>query len=121
MFTDRERFTMMMTSMITSEKAKEQPRDVRQALLDYLRKKHCPSITDEDWADIKNEIDKTQKIIIQDAYKAMKEKPTPDELNLDTVVMQNKDDIDYKSLKTKDVGIKGTINRFSKWGKMKKD
>ena len=112
---------MMMTSMIVSDKAKEQPRDVRQALLDYLRKKHCKTVTDDDWADIKHEIDETQKIIIQDAYKSMKEKPTPDELNLDTVVMQNKDDIDYKSLKTKDVGIKGTLNRFSKWGKMKKD
>ena len=63
-FTDRERFIQIMTVMITSENAKKVPRDARQAILDYLRKKHCPSITAEDWHDIADGINHNQKMII---------------------------------------------------------
>ena len=63
-FTDRERFIQIMTVMITSENAKKVPRDARQAILDYLRKKHCPSITAEDWHEIADGINHNQKMII---------------------------------------------------------
>ena len=63
-FTDRERFIQIMTVMITSENAKKVPRDARQAILDYLRKKHCPSITAEDWHEIAEGINHNQKMII---------------------------------------------------------
>ena len=63
-FTDRERFIQIMTVMITSDTAKKIPRDARQAMLDYLRKKHCPSITAEDWHEIADGINHNQKMII---------------------------------------------------------
>jgi len=63
-FTDRERFIQIMTVMITSENAKKVPREARQAILDYLRKKHCPSITAEDWHEIADGINHNQKMII---------------------------------------------------------
>jgi len=63
-FTDRERFIQIMTVMITSETAKKIPRDARQAILDYLRKKHCPSITNEIWHEISEGINQNQKVII---------------------------------------------------------
>jgi hypothetical protein len=53
-----------MTVMITSETAKKIPRDARQSILDYLRKRHCPSITAEDWHEIAEGINHNQKMII---------------------------------------------------------
>ena len=58
-FTDRERFIQIMTVMITSETAKKIPRNARQAMLDYLRKKHCPSITNEVWHEISEAVSYT--------------------------------------------------------------
>ena len=63
-FTDRERFIQIMTVMITSETAKKIPRDARRSILDYLRKKHCPSETDDIWHEISETINHNQKVII---------------------------------------------------------
>ena len=63
-FTDRERFIQIMTVMITSETAKKFPREARQSILDYLRKKHCPSVTAEVWHEIAEGINHNQKMII---------------------------------------------------------
>ena len=58
-----------MTVMITSENAKKIPREARQSMLDYLRKKHCPSITAEDWHEIADGINHNQKMIISSMIK----------------------------------------------------
>ena len=63
-FTDRERFIQIMTVMITSETAKKIPRDARQSILDYLRKRHCPKVTAKDWNEIAEGINHNQKMII---------------------------------------------------------
>ena len=68
-FTDRERFIQIMTVMITSENAKKIPREARQSMLDYLRKKHCPNITAEDWHEIAEGINHNQKMIISSMIK----------------------------------------------------
>ena len=63
-FTDRERFIQIMTVMITSETAKKIPRDARQSIMDYLRKKHCSKVTNEEWHEIAEGINHNQKEII---------------------------------------------------------
>ena len=63
-FKDRERFIQIMTVMITSETAKKIPRDARQSILDYLRKRHCPKVTAKDWNEIAEGINHNQKMII---------------------------------------------------------
>ena len=63
-FTDRERFIQIMTVMITSETAKKIPRNARQGILDYLRKKWCKSVTNDAWHEIAEGINQNQKVII---------------------------------------------------------
>ena len=63
-FSERERFIQIMTVMITSETAKKIPRDARRSILDYLRKKHCPSVTDDIWHEISETINHNQKVFI---------------------------------------------------------
>ena len=71
-FTDRERFIQVMTVMITSEVAKKIPRDARRTILDYLRKKHCPSITDQVWHEISVTMDHNNKVIMASMLKGTK-------------------------------------------------
>ena len=55
--------------MITSEVAKKIPRDARRTILDYLRKKHCPSITDQVWHEISVTMDHNNKVIMASMLK----------------------------------------------------
>ena len=131
-FTDRERFIQIMTVMITSETAKKIPRDTRQAILDYLRKKHCPSITAEDWHEIADGINHNQKMIIgtmlKDSNVSMSDNAgdiqgDPALTSLDRKVRESIKDItdeQWSDLEKscKEQGMSGT---FDKIFKMKKD
>ena len=131
-FTDRERFIQIMTVMITSENAKKVPRDARQAILDYLRKKHCPSITAEDWHDIADGINHNQKMIIGSMLKNTNHTMSEDSsdiqgdpalTSLDREIRDSMKDItdeQWSELEKscKEQGLGGT---FDKIFKMKKD
>ena len=131
-FTDRERFIQIMTVMITSENAKKVPRDARQAILDYLRKKHCPSITAEDWHEIADGINHNQKMIIGSMLKNTNHTMSEDSsdiqgdpalTSLDRKIRESMKDItdeQWSELEKscKEQGLGGT---FDKIFKMKKD
>ena len=131
-FTDRERFIQIMTVMITSENAKKVPRDARQSILDYLRKKHCPSITAEDWHDIADGINHNQKMIIGSKLKNTNHTMSEDSsdiqgdpalTSLDREIRDSMKDItdeQWSDLEKscKEQGLGGT---FDKIFKMKKD
>ena len=131
-FTDRERFIQIMTVMITSENAKKVPRDARQAILDYLRKKHCPSITAEDWHEIADGINHNQKMIIGSMLKNTNHTMSEDSsdiqgdpalTSLDRKIRESMKDItdeQWSDLEKscKEQGLGGT---FDKIFKMKKD
>jgi len=68
-FTDRERFIQIMTVMVTSQVAKKIPRDARKSIIDYLRKKYCPSITDQVWHEITLTMDHNNKVIMESMLK----------------------------------------------------
>ena len=71
-FTDRERFIQIMTVMVTSQVAKKIPRDARKSIIDYLRKKFCPSITDQMWNEICVTMDHNNKVIMASMLKGTK-------------------------------------------------
>ena len=52
-FSDREKFIVASTIMVSTSIAKKLPREVRAALLDYIRQKQCPSVTNEEYGFIK--------------------------------------------------------------------
>ena len=56
-FTEREKFIVASTIMVTSKWAKKFPRSVRQSLLSYIRSKEEPSVTDQEWHEIATGID----------------------------------------------------------------
>ena len=69
MFNEREKFVMMMTAMVTSEKAKEHPREVRQKILAFMRDKYCSSVDDESWAQIAKDINETKELLMSETMK----------------------------------------------------
>ena len=68
-FSERERFIQIMTVMVTSKTAKKIPRDERQSIIDYLRKKYCPSITDQVWHEIRITMDHNNMVIMASMLK----------------------------------------------------
>lgn len=56
-FTDREKFIVASVIFITSKWAKKFPRNVRQSLLAYIRAKQAPSVTNDEWHEIAQDID----------------------------------------------------------------
>ena len=71
-FSERERFIQIMTVMVTSKTAKKIPRDARKSIIDYLRKKFCPSITDQMWHEITVTMDHNNKVIMASMLKGTK-------------------------------------------------
>ena len=76
---DREKFIVMMMTMIVSPRAKSMSRKARAALIKHLRNKMSPSVTDDNWRTIKMDIDYLQEDILawltKDAIRALNESP----------------------------------------------
>ena len=131
MFNDRERFTMMMTAMITSEQAKKYPREVRQKLLAFLRDKFCPTVDDKQWADIAKDINETKDTLTKETMKFMVSSMHNDgsmqedkaAMELEKTVQEHKDEIDLDELKedTQDIGVKQTIDEIKEAEPVKED
>ena len=95
MLSDREKFIVMMMTMIVSPKAKLLSRKARAALLKHLRNKMSPSVTDDDWHTMKMDIDGLQEDILafltKDAIRALNETPDKIEPELMELEREGKD------------------------------
>ena len=95
MLSDREKFIVMMMTMIVSPKAKLLSRKARAALLKHLRNKMSPSVTNDDWHTMKMDIDGLQEDILafltKDAIRALNESPDKMEPELMELEREGKD------------------------------
>ena len=95
MLSDREKFIVMMMTMIVSPKAKLLSRKARAALLKHLRNKMSPSVTNDDWHTMKMDIDGLQEDILafltKDAIRALNETPDKIEPELMELEREGKD------------------------------
>jgi len=92
---DREKFIVIMMTMIVSPKAKLLSRKARQALIKHLRNKMCGSVTDNDWHNIKLDIDSLQEDVLamqtKDAIRSLNESPGNMEPELMELEREGKD------------------------------
>ena len=76
---DREKFIVIMMTMIVSPKAKLLSRKARAALIKLMKNKMATSVTNDDWHVIKMDIDALQSDILsmltKDAIRALNESP----------------------------------------------
>lgn len=76
-FNDRDKFIVACTIFITSNIAKKIPRKVRQSLLDWIRKKECPSVTNEEWHEIFLGIEEHRKRVVTAMIKGAMDSMNP--------------------------------------------
>ena len=116
MLSDREKFIVMMMTMIVSKQAKLMSRKARAALIKNLRNKMSPSVTDDMWHTIKMDIDALQEDILawltKDAIRALNESPDNMEPELMELEKEGKDLM--KDISQKDADRAGIGDLFRK-------
>ena len=108
---DREKFIIANVVMSTSRWAKKFPRKVRESLLSFIRNKHAPSGTNDEWheiaMDINEHIGQTKKSFLTGFYDAMKNpfkvEGDPELTKLDSNIRESMDEIDLENLDLEDV------------------
>jgi len=92
---DREKFIVIMMTMIVSPKAKLLSRKARAALIKLMKNKMATSVTNDDWHVIKMDIDALQSDILsmltKDAIRALNESPDKMEPELMELEREGKD------------------------------
>ena len=95
MLSDREKFIVIMMTMIISPKAKLLSRKARAALIKLMKNKMAASVTNDDWHIIKMDIDALQSDILsmltKDAIRALNESPDKMEPELMELEREGKD------------------------------
>ena len=95
MLSDREKFIVIMMTMIISPKSKLLSRKARAALIKHLRNRLCPSVSNDDWHIIKMDIDALQEDVLamqtKDAIRALNESPDKMEPELMELEKEGKD------------------------------
>ena len=95
MLSDREKFIVIMMTMIISPKAKLLSRKARAALIKLMKNKMAASVTNNDWHVIKMDIDALQSDILsmltKDAIRALNESPDKMEPELMELEREGKD------------------------------
>ena len=95
MLSDREKFIVIMMTMIISPKAKLLSRKARAALIKLMKNKMAASVTNDDWHVIKMDIDALQSDILsmltKDAIRALNESPDKMEPALMELEREGKD------------------------------
>ena len=95
MLSDREKFIVIMMTMIISPKAKLLSRKARAALIKLMKNKMAASVTNDDWHIIKMDIDALQSDILsmltKDAIRALNESPSKMEPELMELEREGKD------------------------------
>ena len=116
MLSDREKFIVMMMTVIVSKQAKLMSRKARAALIKHLRNKMSPSVTDDMWHTIKMDIDALQEDILawltKDAIRALNESPDNMEPELMELEKEGKDLM--KDISQKDADRAGIGDLFRK-------
>ena len=104
-FTDRELFIQIMTTMITSSVAKSIPREIKAKQLQVIRDSVCPTVSNREWSEIANEINQNQDVILtslatklKDSKDSKKVMDNATLLELDRAVHDNLSDIDFDKL-----------------------
>jgi hypothetical protein len=104
-FTDRELFIQIMTTMITSSVAKSIPREIRAKQLQVIRDSVCPTVSNSEWSEIANDINQNQDVILtslatklKDSKDSKKVMDNATLLELDRAVHDNLSDIDFDKL-----------------------
>lgn len=113
--------------MVSTETAKNLSRELRQSLLEYMRDKHCPEVTNDEWHEIKLNIDEhvenTSHIFAEAMYTARNEpeKAKSDQplMKLDKMVRENLDDINLDDFDGSDLGSDMLKEAFVQAKKMK--
>ena len=95
MLSDREKFIVIMMTMIISPKSKLLSRKARAALIKHLMNRLCPSVSNDDWHIIKLDIDALQEDVLamqtKDAIRALNESPDKMEPELMELEKEGKD------------------------------
>ena len=116
MLSDREKFIVMMMTMIVSKQAKLMSRKARAALIKHLRNRMCPSVSNDDWHIIKMDIDALQEDVLamqtKDAIRALNESPDKIEPELMELEREGKDLM--KNIKQEDADRAGIGDLFRK-------
>ena len=116
MLSDREKFIVIMMTMIISPKSKLLSRKARAALIKHLRNRMCPSVTDDMWHIIKLDIDALQEDVLamqtKDAIRALNESPDKMEPELMELEREGKDLM--KNIKQEDADRAGIGDLFRK-------
>ncbi len=116
MLSDREKFIVIMMTMIISPKSKLLSRKARAALIKHLRNRMCPSVTNDDWHIIKMDIDSLQEDVLamqtKDAIRALNESPDKIEPELMELEREGKDLI--KNINQDDADKAGIGDLFRK-------
>ena len=104
-FTDREKFIQIMTTMITSSVAKAIPREIRAKQLQVIRDSVCPTVSNSEWSEIASDINKNQDVILtslatnlKDSKDSKKVMDNANLLALDRAVHDNLSDVDFDKL-----------------------
>ena len=95
MLSDREKFIVIVMTMIISPKAQLLSRKARAALIKLMKNKMATSVTNDDWHVIKMDIDALQSDILsmltKDAIRALNESPDKMEPELMELEREGKD------------------------------
>tara|TARA_B100000029_G_C16763748_1_gene662850 strand:+ start:50 stop:457 length:408 start_codon:yes stop_codon:yes gene_type:complete len=119
-FTDREKFIVASTIMVTSKWAKKFPRSVRQSLLGYIRSNEAPTVSDEEWHEIaqgiNDHVKKTKRSFFlgfKDAFtNPFKIQGSPELTKLDREVREElkSGNIDFDDVETDDPEVKKLLS-----------
>ena len=116
MLSDREKFIVMMMTMIVSKQAKLMSRKARAALIKHLRNKMSPSVSDDMWHTIKMDIDALQEDILawltKDAIRALNE--TPDKMEPELMELEREGKDLMKNINQNDADKAGIGDLFRK-------
>jgi hypothetical protein len=113
MLSDREKFLVANTILVSTETAKKLNRTTRQQMLSYIRERHCPSVTDDDWRDITSGINSMNAEVTRTMMSDYQKKDIREDstlLKLDGGIRDVLGKIDVDSLKSDDPQIQKMID-----------
>ena len=103
---DRENFLIASVVMVVSDQMKKVSRDTRMHILQFIREKKYPGVTDDDWKEIAAGIDAHKKEVFSTLVKAFHESSSNPSVSadkamstLDNDMRDEVDDIDFDELK----------------------
>lgn len=116
MFTDREKFIQAITIFMVSPDARKLPIEERQLALDFIRKTHCLTVTDEVWAEISKEINANKVWILSSINEYKNTDINPEYEKSDALVAEESEDKDNTDDDESDIDDKPEEQPKKKFG-----